>query len=225
MNCKHKTSLVVLVVILLFYLVPADYKFILSAYWRDPVTVGEIAPLSNATAQYLTKYIISGSEQNAKHYLEVGAGYGAITYEIIKKLGPHDILDVIEIDDVMCKKLKDRFSSFAHVHVHCCSILDWDAPYQYDAIVSTLPFNSFDEEFARQVMQLYQKLALIQSCVVSYVEYSLLNKVVQYFFTKQGRTMYQDVQQYLRGVRQRHLLEEKVIYNNIPPVNVYHLKF
>ena len=200
----------------------SDYKVVISAFLKKPCAVGEPLPLSDAVGKYITKYIVA--KNSGSCYLEVGAGYGAITLHIVKKLQKNDHLDIIEIDPHMCEYLKKRFAHCSNVTVHCCSILDWKSSQKYDAIISTLPFNSFDVSFTQQVVDLYTKVAA-SGCIVSYVEYGFINKCLQWFYSQKGRLAYNQVQTYLADVRKEHLREDKVVYCNVPPLNVYHLQF
>ena len=195
---------------------------ILSRYAHNPAQVGEVAPLSQAAGLQLARFIGQGNV--GKKYLEAGGGCGAVSICIAQALRPEDRLDVIEIDPEMCALLTKRLQGFGNVRVHCCSILEWDPGFKYDAIISTLPFNSLGIEFTKRAMHYFQRMAA-QGCVVSYVEYPMVKQALQYFYMGERKRNFQEVQQYLEPIRQQYLQEQTMIYFNVPPIAIYHLCF
>lgn len=198
---------------------------ILSMYVKNPAEVGEIAPISQAVGHELSKFVGEATEQG-KNYLEAGGGCGAVSVCIAKKLHPQDHLDVIEINPEMCEKLKKRLAKYKNISVHCCSILDWKPDYQYDAIISTLPFLSLGMEFAQQTVA-YFKTVVKQDGMFSCVEYpvcTFCKDLVQKVCPKKIKD-FTSVQNYMKKVRSKYLQTSATIYFNVPPINVYHLCF
>lgn len=192
-------------------------------YYKNPSVVGEFFPLSAKVGKELGKFIGDGKE--GKRYLEIGGGCGAVTMELASKLRDKDHLDVVEINPRMCAILANRLQEYKNVTVHCCSILDWLVEQnKYDAIVSTLPFNSLGVDFAMRVIELVKAISK-DFCTFSYVEYPIIRQAVQYFYTPTGRKAFSEVQKYLGEVRFRYEMSEKTIYANVPPVTIYHLCF
>ena len=201
---------------------------VFSMYLKKPCEVGEIAPMSHAVGKELVKYVRSYSlneTSKGKHYLEAGGGCGAISIAIAQTLRPCDHLDVIEINPHMCRILTERLKSYKNVSVHCCSILDWAPAYQYDAIISTLPFLSLGIDFAKDTMCHFKTVAA-HNCIVSCVEYPIAvvfrNVVCNLRIKDTGFT---EVQRYMAELRKQYLIESATIYYNVPPINVYHLSF
>ncbi len=202
----------------------AEYMAILSMYVKNPSEVGEVAPLSKNVGVEIARFVIADLEKG-KNYLEAGGGFGSISVCIAKKLGLNDHLDVVEINPKMCEVLKKRLAKYPNVTVHCCSILDWHPDYQYDAIVSTLPFLSLGIDFTQQAMH-YFKSKCAKDGMFSCVEFpvctfcrSLADQVCLH--KAKNLTL---VQKYMAKFRERYLLESTTIWSNIPPINVYHLK-
>lgn len=191
-------------------------------YAKNPAQVGEIAPMSRKTGFELARFVGTDDEARPHRYLEAGGGCGAVSVCIANKLRTQDHLDVIEIDPKMCEILQERLQSFTNVSVHCCSILDWNPEYKYDGIVCTLPFNSLGVDFARATIQHFIELSG-PNCTLSYVEYPIINNVLQYFYGPQRKDMFRKVQKYMQTVREDRLVKQSFIFMNVPSTEVYHL--
>lgn len=205
-----------------------EFFTVFSMYVKKPCEVGEIAPMSQSVGRELVKYLsrLKLDEQSSgKYYLEAGGGCGAISVCIAQALRPCDHLDVIEINPDMCLLLKERLKKYTNVAVHCCSILDWNPEYQYNGIISTLPFLSLGIDFAQNTMAYFKNRAA-KDCIVSCVEYPIavaFRKVMHDLRIKKAEFI--AVQSYMALVRKQFLKESTTIYYNVPPINVYHLSF
>ena len=112
----------------------------------------------------------------SRHILEIGAGTGTFTEEIIKKLKLSDHLDIVELDPDLCKILRERFSHHPNVTIHEISILDFSPSNQYDFVVSGLPLNIFPSTFVEKVLEKYTDLTK-QKGTLSYFEYMAIGKI------------------------------------------------
>jgi phospholipid N-methyltransferase len=196
---------------------------IFSRFVQNPTQVGEVAPLSGAAGQELAKFVGCDSAFGKK-YLEAGAGCGAVSVQIAESLKFNDHLDVIEINPEMCEILRKRLSKYSNVSVHCCSILDWNAEYKYDGIISTLPLNSLGIDFAQKVVHYFKKVAQ-KDAVFSYVEYPIVGQVFQHFYFGDRKSNFKAVQEFMYTVREQWLFEKKLVYFNVPPIAIYHICF
>ena len=106
---------------------------------RCSQVVGAVASTSSATAQALAAKIVYSGK--SRRILEVGAGTGSVTQELVKCLKPGDVLDLVELDKELADVLR-KFGNHAQVEVHHASITDWKPSYQYDAMVVSIPFNA-----------------------------------------------------------------------------------
>ena len=195
---------------------------IFSRFISNPKQVGEVAPISNSAGQELAKYL--SKSIGGKKYLEAGGGCGAVSEQLAKALHPSDHLDVIEIDFEMYELLKNRLSQYKNVTVHCCSILDWHPAYKYDGIISTLPFNSLGIEFTELAIAYFKKVAA-SNCVFSYVEYPIVGQIFQHFYMGERKRNFKAVQAFLELIRNQHMIDQHLIYFNVPPIAIYHLCF
>lgn len=199
-----------------------EYFAIFVRFIQNPAQVGEIAPLSSAAAQKLAKFLKEVPDNaEAKNFLEVGGGCGAVSEMLAKSLRPQDTLTVIEICPKLSACLIKRLKGFSNVKVYCCSILDWNPGVVYDGIVSTLPFNSLGIEFTQKVMKHFSQLAAEQ-CVLSYVEYPIAWQARHLYFGSY-KDNFNQVQSFLAKIRKQSLIEQAIVYCNLPPVMIYHL--
>ena len=108
-----------LILVILFGFISADAQPTRLAWikgvFRNPAKVGAIAPCSSYVADELTRYIMH-EDRKPLRILEVGAGTGPITKEIIKKMNEDDHLDCIELDAVYCDQLEEKFGEHENVH-------------------------------------------------------------------------------------------------------------
>ncbi len=192
--------------------------------WQNSKDVGGVAPLSRFVCQEIVSQMPQEESLDGRHYLEVGAGCGTTTEYIVQNLKDNDHLVLIEVDIEMCEFLKHRYQDKHNVTVCCCSITEWKSDQKYDAIISTLPFNSFDVQFAQQTMNVFHQVAK-PDCVVTYVECPIVKQICKYFFSKKKRQKFEKVQSFLQVIRENHLIASKTIYTNIPPIEVHHLSF
>jgi len=199
-----------------------EIYIVFTRYINNYAQVGEIAPISEKSGYELAKFVGVATDEQPRNYLEAGGGCGAVSICIAKSLRPQDHLDVIEIDPVMYDVLVERLREYSNVAVHCCSILDWQSDLKYDAIISTLPFNSLGVDFTQATLKHFQSLANV-SCILSYVEYPIVGQVLQHFYGSDRKKMFRNVQSFMQNFRAERLHDQATVYFNVPPLNVYHL--
>jgi len=200
----------------------SDCGNFISAFLRDPKSVGSVIPSSRFLTKAMTKYI-----DKKRYYpvsiLEIGAGTGAITEKIIEKMNPEDRLDVIEIDSKLSNVLKQKFEKYANVHVHCVSILDWNPAYQYDYIVSALPFNSFDAQTVEVVLHKFKSM-IKDKGIISYVELMAMSSVKKSFLRGGKKRDFANNVAHRSDFCKKYEFDKDRVMLNIPPARVYHLK-
>ncbi len=190
--------------------------------FRNPAKVGAIAPCSSYVADELTRYIMH-EDRKPLRILEVGAGTGPITKEIIKKMNEDDHLDCIELDAVYCDQLEEKFGEHENVHIHCMSIIDFAPTEKYDVIVSTLPFNSLPPKLVQQVVDQYNEI-IKPGGYITYIEYVVLGNVKRLVLSKEKKAAWDVKQQTLKEWFGRYGVERKIVWRNLPPSYVYYLK-
>ena len=200
-----------------------DIKVFTQSFIANRKQIGAIAPCSPYVGAELVRYI--AKDTAPKRILEVGAGTGVLTYEIIEKMRKHgDYLDVIEIDPELCKILQEKFKDHKNVTVHCISIIDWKPQYKYDYIISSLPFNSFSESFVKSILDHYVHIIKPQG-ILSYVEYIGLPKINKRFLkTAEAVEDFEKLQKMLTKFRKKYAIKTVNIFLNVPPIHVHHLR-
>lgn len=196
----------------------------LKRYLQDPTTVGSVLPSSNSLARKITCYI---SEQSAVktgcHYLEVGPGTGVFTQEILKKMKAGDTLDVVEIDPAFCQVLSKKFENNPHISIHCTSIADWQPDYEYDAVVSGLPLNSFPPENVKQFIDTFKSLTK-KGGTISYFEYEFLPRLKLATLVGEEKMMFRKVLQIKQAFFDSCGIGSETVYRNFPPAKVLHFQ-
>ena len=90
----------------------------------------------------IIRKIINLVKLEKKNIIEIGAGHGALTDEIIKK--KPNLLNIIEKDVSLYKKLKLKYSNIKNVRVYNDDILDFDLESlikKNSIIIGNLPYN------------------------------------------------------------------------------------
>ena len=193
---------------------------LIKEFCLHPCEVGAISPSSSYVGEELSRFISINSSKK-RHILEIGGGPGNITDIIASKMGPEDHLDMVEINPDLCEQAKKRLAKYKNVTVHCCSIMDWKVDFSYDIIISTLPFNVFSYDFFKKVFNHISTLGS-SNVVFSYVEYISFG-VIKLRLMFGDEEVYK-IRQFLEKERSNHLIREKNILLNIPPLRVFHLR-
>jgi phospholipid N-methyltransferase len=133
-----------------------DWWLMMKAFLRQGRKIASFAPSS----KYMARKIIDGIDwEQAKCIVELGAGTGPITAEIVKRVRPHTKLLVIELDPTLCGRLKSRFKDVANVDVVQGDATQFDKLLaerglpQVDHVLSGLPLPSFPEQLRNSVLE------------------------------------------------------------------------
>ena len=85
-------------------------------FWREFRqtfhTTGAVLPSGRSLCKALASQV--GRDEVARRVLEVGPGTGAVTNEIIRRLGPNDRLDLVELNARFAAVLRERFANEKH---------------------------------------------------------------------------------------------------------------
>jgi len=195
-------------------------------FYHNPAQVGAVAPCTAAVGTELTKYVAQFQKEHPNkplHILEVGAGTGPITVVIAEKLRPNDTFDAVEISPEFCDVLHKKIDGKYKVNIQCASILDWEPDYQYDIIISTLPFTSLPLDLMSDVLDHMHSL-IKSDGVFSYVAYAGIAKVKKSLLWGQKKCEHVIKMEILDQFRERYEIDTKLIFLNVPPIHVYHLR-
>jgi phospholipid N-methyltransferase len=120
-----------------------DWWLMLKKFWQKGRSIASFAPSSRFMARSMLKGIDFGS---ARCIVELGAGTGPVTAELIKRVQPHTRVVVIELDPDLCARLKSRFPHLDVIQGDACQFDKYLAERgigQVDHVLSELPLPSF----------------------------------------------------------------------------------
>jgi phospholipid N-methyltransferase len=123
-----------------------DWWLMMKAFFKQGKRIASFAPSS----RFMARKILDGIDwETTRHIVELGAGTGPITAEMVKHAKPHTRLIVIELDPTLCSRLRDRFRDTPNVDVvlgdatKFGELLTERGIRQVDHVLSGLPLPSF----------------------------------------------------------------------------------
>lgn len=188
-------------------------------YIWNPGTLGTPFICSPFVAKEILKYIDSNENDPPRHYLEVGAGTGAMTRYLIKKLRPIDQLRVVEMNEKLCDILKRKFGQLPNVTIHHQAIQDWVPPTsdKFDAIITTVPLNSLPSADAiKSIFNAYLNLIKPKG-VISSVEYAGISTVCKICFFGESKRQFNQIFALKNEFFKKYSFERPIVMLNIPP--------
>ncbi len=176
-----------------------DRFHFLRAFVANPRQVGAILP----TSRWAVRDMLDLADvPRAELVVELGAGTGVQTGEILARLGPNARLVSLEIDPDLAKLLDERYDD-PRLQVVCDSAENLDAHLggkRADVLVSALPYTSFEAGLRRRVLDLLP-VTLAPQGVLLVIQYSPL---------------------ILRELRRRFpSVQQKITPWNVPPAFLY----
>ncbi|MBA4191211.1 MAG: ribosomal RNA adenine dimethylase [Planctomycetaceae bacterium] len=132
-----------------------DWWLMMKAFLTQGKQIASCAPSSAAMARKM----IDGIDWDAaKCIVELGAGTGPITAQLVKRLKPHTRALVIELDPTLCARLQDRFRGVPNLDVVHGDATQFDKYLaerglpEVDHVLSGLPLPSFPKELRNAVL-------------------------------------------------------------------------
>lgn len=191
-------------------------------------TTGSVLPSSRRLGRALSRFV--GAGQQAHRVLEVGPGTGAVTAEIVRRLGPHDRLDLVELNEQFVRRLKERFETedaFRRVAPQCRvlhrRVEDLAGGEPYDVIVSGLPLNNFTVAQVEQVLDVLARL-LRPGGTLSFFEYLAIRRARALVSGRQERARLRGIGQALDRMLGPHEVGCEWVWPNVPPACVHHVR-
>jgi phosphatidylethanolamine/phosphatidyl-N-methylethanolamine N-methyltransferase len=206
-------------------ILPVDTTLFILQFIKHPNDIGALTPSSAHLAEAMSRFVIEEkTSTKGKCYLEAGAGTGAFTKMIIGKLSPNDQLDIIEINPIFCKRLKKKYANHKNIFIHAGSVLDWKPAYQYDAIISSLPFNAFRAKFVEDIFKHY-KLITKPGGYVTFCEYMALPGIRKMFLPPLAKKALQETLDAVAHFENQYQIKQDKVFANFPPALVHHCQF
>lgn len=133
-----------------------DWWLMMKAFLRHGRKIASFAPSS----RFMARKVADGIDwDQAKCIVELGAGTGPITAEIVKRVRPQTKVLVIELDPMLCGRLKSRFQNVPNLDVVHGDATQFDKLLadrgipQVDHVLSGLPLPSFPEDLRHAVIR------------------------------------------------------------------------
>lgn len=122
-----------------------------SEFIKHAHAVGSVTPSSRFLTRAMLNEIAWG---NAHHVVELGAGTGVMTHEILRRLPRGAQLSVYENNAAFIETLKKIEDPRLHLAQHSA----WDlalqhAPQSIDVVISGLPLSNFSHQETQQLMR------------------------------------------------------------------------
>jgi phosphatidylethanolamine/phosphatidyl-N-methylethanolamine N-methyltransferase len=203
------------------------WMFLLEAA-RDARTTGAVAPSGKALARALTDPVDTKTPRPL-NILEAGAGTGAVTRTLIRRLPPGSRLDIAEVNPRFAARL--RHLAAAHpqiaadrkqVRVHTTRVEDLDTDRRYDVIVSGLPFANFAPRQVETIMDRYLEL-LLPGAALTYFAYLGTRKAHTLLAARSQARRHRAVERVLATYRRRYATGCRTVWANLPPARVWQL--
>lgn len=191
-------------------------------------TVGAVAPSST----FLAKAIIHPLQYRPERpisVLEVGAGTGVFTLQILKMLGQGDRLDVYEMNTrffgylTQCVEKNNHQARGIQCKLHNDDVRQLNGKRAYDFIVCGVPFNSFDVETVDQILDILMN-HLTASGVFTYFEYSLHPLVRSCFLKATDRDRLQKVSLRINSFTKKYQFGCRQVWLNLPPAKAHYCR-
>ncbi|MEZ4868854.1 MAG: phosphatidylserine decarboxylase [Caldilineaceae bacterium] len=198
----------------------------LQEFIRHISEVGAVLPTSTYAADALAAEI--ARHQGPKRVLEVGAGTGAITAQLVRYIQPGDELVLCEINETFMTLLQARFTREAlfqrvasQTQFSVASILDLSDDVGFDFIISAIPFNNCPPDFVDAVLAHYRRL-LKPGGVLSYIEYMGGRTVKVLSGADPQLRARQQVYQHFLG---QYEFRRELVFRNVPPAWIHYLRY
>lgn len=175
----------------------------LKEYIKNPSNVGSITPSSKSLKKQMIKHIDFSKDLVI---LELGAGNGVFTKDLISKKTEKSILIIVENNPSFVEELNNKFSNLEGVFIFCEDVLNLDEILlkieikKVDYVVSSLPFLSLGEEFTEKVFELVKKYLVKEFILFQYT--TILSKKLKKHFKK---------------------VNKQIVLKNIPPAFVFNV--
>ncbi len=201
-------------------------------FWREFRqqfhTTGAVMPSGRFLGRSLARYV--GQNPAGQRILEVGPGTGAVTSQIVRKLGTLDRLDLVELNQQFVDRLNERFAhepAFQAVaprsRVLHQSVESLSAAEPYDLIISGLPLNNFSVADVRSILSALVRL-LAPGGLLSFFQYIAIRPARALVSGPAERARLRGIGQALGALLGPHEIRRDWVWPNIPPAWVHHVR-
>jgi phosphatidylethanolamine/phosphatidyl-N-methylethanolamine N-methyltransferase len=207
----------------------ANYRLFWREFRRTFYSTGAVLPSGPALCRALASQVPGNG--SPRRLLEVGPGTGVVTDQIIRRMGPDDSLDVVELNDRFVSALNKRLTTDPHwraaaarVQIHHLPIEELPVKHQFQAIVSGLPLNNFPVESVRNILSQLRSLAA-PGGTLSFFEYVGVRKAKALLCSRAERQRLAGIGEVLHSALDAWSFDRQRVVSNVPPAWVHHLRF
>lgn len=130
-----------------------DWWLMMKKFATKGRSIASFAPSS----RFMARSMLGGIDfEAARCVVELGAGTGPITAELVRRVRPHTRLLVVELDPDLCGRLKSRFPQLDVVQGDAChldKLLADRGITQVDHVCSGLPLPSFPAPLREAILK------------------------------------------------------------------------
>jgi phospholipid N-methyltransferase len=205
-----------------------DQRVFWREFRREFHTTGAVLPSGRFLGRALARYV--GTPSAGRRILEVGPGTGAVTSQIVERLGGDDRLDLVELNAEFVRRLGERFDSeecfrkVAHQsRVLHCPVEDLPPGEPYDLVISGLPLNNFSVDDVERLLAAITALVR-PGGTFSFFEYIAIRPARALVSGRTERARLRGIGQALARLLGTHEIRRDCVWPNIPPAWVHHVR-
>ena len=206
----------------------SEYRTFFREFRETFNTTGAIAPSGRSLARATVQPLVD-RDQPAR-ILEVGAGPGAVTREIVKHIREGDLLDVVELNERFVDVLKYRFANepswkrvSSQSRVLHMEVQKLKPDELYDFLICGVPFNNFSIGLTREIFRHFTKL-LKPGGTLTFFEYKWIRRFKGIVASSSERKRLMGVGTVLGRYLQRYEFQCNTAWVNFPPAMAHHLR-
>jgi phospholipid N-methyltransferase len=127
----------------------ADWRLFLARWWRQPLTVGAVAPSS----RWLAAAMLDAAQPLHGPVLELGAGTGVFTRALIEAGLPPAEISVSERIPAFAQALRQRFPQVGIIEGDAAALRPSMLPAPAACILSGLPLRAMDASIIERILR------------------------------------------------------------------------
>lgn len=127
----------------------ADWRLFLARWWRQPLTVGAVAPSS----RWLAAAMLDAAQPLRGPVLELGAGTGVFTRALIEAGMPPAEISVSERIPAFAQALRQRFPQVRIIEGDAAALRPSMLPAPAACVLSGLPLRAMDASIIERILR------------------------------------------------------------------------
>ncbi len=206
-----------------------DHRLFWRELRRDFSATGAVLPSGRRLSAALARYV--DATRPTLRVLEVGPGTGAVTRRIAARMHADARLDLVEANPAFATRLDERirtdraFRKVApRVRVLPGYLEEQTLAGDYDVVISGLPLNNFSPQRVAELLDCLRS-QLAPGGTLSFFEYCAIRSFRGVVAERETRARLRGIAQTLREVLREGRFDRRLVWANVPPAWVHHLRF